>query len=153
MGNVMKRDLVTGLVWMGIGLLFCAGALSYKLIHLGAYGPGFYPFIVACALVLLSAALILGSYRSREEAAPDTSAEKGLRKIVLALIGLFGFGIFLPYAGFLLTTFILLLFLLRFIEPVRWVAAVFTAAATTGVCYALFVRWLGVQMPRGILYF
>ena len=149
----MRRDLVTGCVWLGIGILFCAGSLRYKLMHLGAYGPGFYPFIISSALIVLSAALILVSYRAREKGDAGVSAEKSFRKIVLALIGLFGFGVLLPYMGFLLTTFILLLFLLRYIEPVRWAPAVFTAAAATGICYALFVRWLGVQMPRGILYF
>ena len=115
----MRRDLVTGWVWLGIGLLFGAGALRYKLMHLGAYGPGFYPFITAGSLIVLSAVLILVSYRKRGEAVADATGQKGIRKIVLALIGLFGFGVLLPYMGFILTTFILLLFLFRYVEPVR----------------------------------
>jgi hypothetical protein len=149
-----NRDLLSSVIWLGIGLLFCGGALRYKLMHLGAYGPGFYPFIMGCVLVVLSAALMILSYRKREESsAGAVSARKSIRKIVFVLIAVFGYGLVLPYAGFFLTTFFLILFLLRYIEPVRWAPAVFFAIMTTVACYALFIRWLGVQMPRGILNF
>jgi putative tricarboxylic transport membrane protein len=149
-----RRDLLSSIVWLGVGLIFCAGALRYKLMHLGAYGPGFYPFIMACVLIALSAALIIVSYRDRkEEAAEPDSAPKGIRKILFVLIAVFGYGAVLPYAGFLLTTFILIIFLLRYIDPVRWPAVILIAVLTTLACYALFIRWLGVQMPRGILHF
>jgi len=147
-----NRDFISSVIWFGIALLFCAGALRYKLMHLGAYGPGFYPFIMGCVLVVLSVALMILSYRKREESSAG-AARKSIRKIIFVLIAVFGYGLVLPYAGFFLTTFILVLFLLRCIEPVRWAPVVFFAIITTVACYALFIRWLGVQMPRGILNF
>ncbi len=149
-----NRDLISGVIWLGVGFLFFAGALRYKLMHLGAYGPGFYPFLMACILIALAAALVILSWRKRET--PSTgadSAPKSLRKIVLVLLALFGYGLALPYVGFLLTTFILIVFLLRYIEPVRWGPVLVISFLTTASCYALFIRWLGVQMPRGILHF
>jgi putative tricarboxylic transport membrane protein len=149
-----RRNLLSGVVWLGVGLFFCAGALRYKLMHLGAYGPGFYPFIMGCVLVALSAGLVILSYKTRnEDGAQAGSAPRGIRKIILVLIAVFGYGAALPFAGFLLTTFLLLVILLRYIEPVRWTVVIGMALVTTLASYALFVRWLGVQMPRGILYF
>ncbi len=151
---MVNRDRISSLVWLGIGILFCAGALRYKLIHLGAYGPGFYPFIMGCVLVALSLALLILSYRKRDESSAGGGfARGGLRKILFVLVAVFGYGLALPYAGFFLTTFILILFLLRYIEPIRWASVIFFAITTTVACYALFIRWLGVQMPRGILNF
>ncbi len=150
-----RRDLLSSAAWFVIGLVFCGGALRYKLTHLGAYGPGFYPFVMGCVLVVLSAALIIVSFRNRGEAATDSdsAAPGGARRIIFVLIALFGYGAALPYAGFLVTTFLLIVFLLRYIEPVRWPPVIVISLATTLASYALFVRWLGVQMPRGILYF
>ena len=75
------------------------------------------------------------------------------KKVALALTALLAYWLVLEHLGFLITTYLLLLFLLRVIEPQKWLLAVATALIATTFSYALFNLWLKVQMPNGILGF
>jgi hypothetical protein len=53
--------------------------------------------------------------------------------------------------GFIVSTFLLLLFLFKGLEPQKWRVALVLAAATTAVCYVVFGVFLELQFPPGIL--
>ena len=74
-----------------------------------------------------------------------------LKKLLLALVALFTYVLVLKYLGFVLTTFLFMVFLLRFIEPQRWIVVFTAAILTSGIAYLIFNLWLKVQLPRGIL--
>ena len=71
--------------------------------------------------------------------------------IILAV--LFGYSLFLDTLGFLVSTFILLLMLFRFVGPQKWVVAVGGSALASIASYVVFELWLKTQLPRGILGF
>jgi hypothetical protein len=71
--------------------------------------------------------------------------------IILAV--LFGYSLFLDTLGFLVSTFILLLMLFRFVEPQKWVVAMGGSALASIASYVVFELWLKTQLPRGILGF
>jgi len=76
---------------------------------------------------------------------------RGATKIGLVVLTLFLYGILLEYLGFLLCTFIALLFLLRVIETQKWSSSISFAVITTVVSYAVFELSLKSQFPKGIL--
>ena len=53
----------------------------------------------------------------------------------------------LPFAGFAISVFALLLFLYALIERLPWVPATIVSAATTAALYLVFKTWLGVPLP------
>jgi putative tricarboxylic transport membrane protein len=154
-----NRDLVSSLFWIAVGILFFVGALQQGLIRKGVPGPGFLPFLTAIVFISLSL-LVLGTAlgkRQKESGAEEKieffPARDSWKKILLALFALLGYGVSLGYAGYILTTFLFMLFILRLIEPKSWKVGFVIAAATVISTYLLFVVLLEVQLPRGILDF
>jgi hypothetical protein len=55
------------------------------------------------------------------------------------------------YLGFLLSTFVFLVFLLRVIEPQRWPVALLGSIAVSVAFFCLFELGLKSQLPKGPL--
>jgi putative tricarboxylic transport membrane protein len=130
--------------------------LQQGLIKKGVPGPGFLPFICGIALILLSlivliSALSTGKNENGEGAEPEKFfPEKGSRRrMVFTLIALVAYGICLPYLGFLLTTFVFMLFTLRLLEQQNWILVILLSLSIAILAYLLFAA-LDVQLPQGI---
>lgn len=152
-----NRDLIGSLFWAAVGGAFSVGALKYRLFKGAVPGAGFLPFLAGVILVALALALFISAVRSRGNKAGMASNERffahpeSWKKVLLALTALLAYWVVLEHLGFLITTYLLLLFLLRVIEPQKWLVAVATALVATTFSYALFNLWLKVQLPKGIL--
>jgi putative tricarboxylic transport membrane protein len=144
-------DFISGMVFIALGVIFCAGGLKYNLTHLGGPGAGFFPFLFGFVLIGLSVALLVSSLtkfkKSFEIFFPQ---ETSLRKILLAVGSLLGYIFLLPYTGFLLITFLFIVFMFRAIEPANWTSTLVAAFLTTAISFLIFEIWLGVQLPRGL---
>jgi putative tricarboxylic transport membrane protein len=151
-----KRDCASSLFWMGFGILFVIGAWQQGLIQKGVPGPGFLPFICGIALILLSLMVLLpalaaGKDEDAEGGEPEKFfPEKGSRRRMgCTLAALVAYGIFLPYLGFLLTTFFFMLFTLRLMEKQKWIWVILLSLSIAIPAYLLFAA-LDVQLPQGI---
>jgi hypothetical protein len=70
------------------------------------------------------------------------------------LVGvLFLYTAVLKVLGFLLATFLLLLFLFRVVEPLRWKTILLVTAVTMGGIYLLFGVLIESSLPKGFLGF
>jgi hypothetical protein len=155
--SMKKRDRVSSLFWLGFGLLFAIGGWQQGLVKRGVPGPGFLPFI--CGLIMIGLALIvlvptLGAEKdeNKESAGQERffpNRGSGTR-LAYTLTALVAYGICLPYGGFLLITFIFMLFMLRLMEPQKWGRAVLLSLSTAILAYLLFAA-LEVQLPQGML--
>jgi len=152
-----NRDLIGSLFWAAVGGVFSVGALKYRLFKGAVPGAGFLPFLAGVTLIALSLVAFVSAVRSRRAETDTASNERffphpeSWKKVMLALTALLAYWVVLEYLGFLITTYLLLLFLLRVIEPQKWLLAVATALIATTFSYALFNLWLKVQLPKGIL--
>ena len=72
-------------------------------------------------------------------------------KIGLILLCLMVYGLVLAKIGFVLSTFLLVVALLKMIERKRWTVAVVCGAAVALGTYAVFELWLQARLPRGLL--
>jgi len=155
----MRGTWIGSLCWIIVGCVFCAGAWKYKLrTAAGMPGAGFFPFLMGISLVILSLIDFASTiyYRKRETKEPlrDGLAPRHQDrwiKISIALAVLFAYGIALEHLGFLITSFLFIFFLLRFVDPQRWSVSVGIAIAATAISYAIFDVWLQVRMPKGVL--
>lgn len=142
---------------MAFGILFLVGAWQQGLMRKGVPGPGFLPFISGIILIALSLMVFIPALGDKKE--ERGAGEKGKffperdspRKILLALAFLSAYGISLEYAGYLLTTFLFMVFISRLMEPERWRTVLILAFSTSVLSYLLFVVLLEVQLPKGIL--
>jgi putative tricarboxylic transport membrane protein len=135
----------------GVLLLFALGgaweAHRLSIGGPGRPGPGFFPFWLALALAMVAVALLLRTAAPRPDADPGARPRYG--KVVLAL------GVGAAYAavveplGFVVTTFVFLVFLLTTIESRRWVSSLAIAAGTALASHVVFKVWLAVPLPAG----
>jgi putative tricarboxylic transport membrane protein len=115
----------------------------------------FFPKVLTVLLLIFSVALLFQSWR----AAPDgaVGSEKieieGWHRIGATLATLLGFAFVLERLGFLLSTFLLMVLLLRAIEPQKWTRVIVIALVTSFVAYFIFAWLLGIPLPAGILSF
>jgi putative tricarboxylic transport membrane protein len=148
-------DLIGSLFWTMVGGAFCVGALKYRLFKGGIPGAGFLPFVAGVILIALSLVALVSAIRKSNGGKASSGQffphPDSWKKVSVALGALLAYWIALEHLGFLITTFLFLLFLLRVIDPIKWLWALSTAVLATAFSYALFDLWLRVQLPKGIL--
>jgi putative tricarboxylic transport membrane protein len=145
-----KRDLVSSAFWMAFGAVFAIGGLQQGLFRQGIPGPGNLPFIVGLICFGLSLIVFIQAFRQRPLSFNKFFPyESSIPKLMLTLVGIFGYAFLLKRLGFVLTTFIFLLFSLFFIGREKLYTAFVFSALVAGLSYILFTS-LQVELPKGI---
>ena len=150
--QLAQIEPLINLAWVGGGIALCVYARSLGVW--GANGPesGFFP-LIAGALVLLCGALLL---LQRRPAAPPESfwPEPGSARRVCALVaGLVAMVLLVRYAGFIAASVVMMPILLRLVEKRSWWYAIAVGLVATAGVHIVFVKLLGMVMPRGPLGF
>ena len=147
-------DWVSGLLCLFIGLAFVAGGVRMGLGPLDAPGSGFFPTMIGGLLSALSLALLtataLGKMRAMEMQ-PFWKEPNSWVKVSLVVSSLIFYMAFLEYLGYIATTIVFILFLLRFVGKKCWGISLAMALLVSLGSYALFKMALGVYLPRGLM--
>jgi hypothetical protein len=138
-------------VLTAFGIVAVVGASQLPFGSVTRPGAGFFPLCLATALTLVSAGVLLANLggRAAEGAVSPPSRPGGLARAATTLAALVGYALALETLGFGASTFLLVTFLFRAIEPRRWPVALAGAAITAVGCHVLFRIWLGVRLPAG----
>jgi putative tricarboxylic transport membrane protein len=148
-----KTYTVANLIWLALSIAICIE--SWRL-HIGGFhqpGPGFLLFFAGALLGIFALISLIQSMKERKHRGPGTWAGVNFLRLGLLVGVLFLYTILLPKVGFLLGTFLLLLFLFRVVEPYRWRKVFFASLLTIGVIYGFFVIILESRLPKGLLGF
>ena len=153
----MKRtrilDAVAGaFFWVAVGLLACYEASRLGLGSIAEPGSGFIFFWSGLVLIILSQIVFADSVRSWEDAVREIP-QINWPKIALVLFSLLLYAFFLERLGFVFTTFVLMSFLLGYIEGRGWFRSLGVASAAALTSYAMFELWLKIRLPKGIFGF
>ena len=150
----MRKEEGSSLVWLGLAVLICIGSLRLSLGSFQNPGPGFFPFIAGLVLGVLAAIVYFQARRSAVSAKgtnqPLWTNSSGVKKVVLTTIALLVYATSMNYLGFLISTCIFFIFLLRTIEPQRWGLVILESLLASGISYLIFEIWLQAQLPRGM---
>ena len=142
----------SALFWVAVGLLTCYGASRLGLGSVAEPGVGFIFFWSGLILVILSLIVLADSIRSSEETVREMG-EMNWAKIALVLLSLLLYAFLLERLGFVLTTFVLMSFLLGCIEGTNWFRSLGVAGAAALASYAIFELWLKIRLPKGLFGF
>jgi putative tricarboxylic transport membrane protein len=145
---------ILGFIWLFLGLVICFMSNNLNLGNASSPGSGFFPFLTGCLLILLSLIYLVKSFffpEIRKEGEKFWDRIKW-NKQVLVIASLIAYVLLLQVLGYLVTTFLFIVFLIRLIEPLRWRTTLIVAAATVVMTYLIFDYWLMCQFPKGILY-
>jgi hypothetical protein len=114
-------------------------------------GSGLFPLGLGVLLMILSLAYLLGSrIRHRLEEAPGQAPGSSGR--VARFTGTIALSILLMKPlGYPLVSFLLILAQLRILGMKRWGFNAVIALSTAAVSYLLFVQWLKIPLPKGVI--
>jgi putative tricarboxylic transport membrane protein len=148
----MRSNIAVAVVLLALaGYIFlAAGTLPFGTMRVPQ--TGFFPKTLAVLLGIFSLILLARALAGREALSGAERIEtQGWIRIAVTLMTLAGFALALERLGFLLTTFLLMISLLRAIEAQKWRKVVVVALATALISYAIFSLLLGVPLPAGLL--
>jgi len=153
----ITQDILSSSTCIVIGGFFTIGGIIYGFGTLDRPGPGLMPFIVGIisilfsSITLISAVLEVKAMKTHEKV---IFIKKGaLIKLLISLFALFAYAILLEPAGFLLTTIIFMIVILRFVGLQKWNTVIITSFSSALISYIIFVTLLNAQMPKGVLSF
>jgi putative tricarboxylic transport membrane protein len=147
-----RRDLLAGLFWLAISLFVVVQSVKSDLGSLHSPGPGFLPFWSAVVLGTLSIILVVTTSLRKKWEGKLVDLWRGLDwlRVIWVLLSLFMYPILLPITGYLITTFMLIGFLLFIgVRSKVWID-VASALAITVISYVIFSVLLDVKLPKGI---
>jgi hypothetical protein len=149
-----KADQWSGLVLMLIAGCICWGSVYLPYGNIHNPGAGFYPLWLGIILGGMAIALLIKSTwpKGKERTLQDILAEKGRwDKVLFILIALAAYAYLLDIAGFLIVTFLLMAFLLRFVEPHPWKSVIGWGLVGSLGSYVIFELWMKLRLPKGFL--
>lgn len=130
----------------GVAVVVAASRLPFGGIH--NPGPGFFPWLLGLVFVLLSLVLLAHAVLAPVAV---TESPAGVLNVLWLLAALAVYVAILDPVGYPIATFLLVLFMLRVLEPQRWSLALVLAVFAAGGSYVLFALWLSVPLPPGPL--
>jgi hypothetical protein len=148
------KNLSSGFFFFALGLLICVGSWNLKVGSTRIPGAGFLPFLTG---VLISGLSLMQICLTLLETKPETRLKTAIKirekpgKIGLAIIGLIFPLLLINYLGFLITIFIFLFFIFKFIESQKLGISTLISLLITAGIYLLFQVLLKVPFPKGFL--
>lgn len=148
-----KHDLGTSVLLFVVGLFIIFYAPEFGLGTMGVPGPGFMPFCTGFVMCIFSTITFLQALFSKPVEREKIWAGVRFPKLILVLMALVIYALVFKPLGFLLSTFILILVLMRYIETQNWMTCVLGGVFSSGLSYLLFEIWLKAQLPKGVFGF
>lgn len=144
-----RKDQLSSLFWLGWAVIFCIASIRLSVGALREPGSGFFPFLGGSILGLLSLANFLKNIKGVATKAESSKSSIKWKNIIVTLAILFAFPFLLDLMGFIPTTFLFFVLLLRLIEPQRWAVVFGGSASATILLYFVFQFWLKIKFPIG----
>lgn len=146
-----QKGFAAGGMYLVIGLLAAGGSLQYPIGTVQRMGPGFFPFAVGAALVVVGLVVAAGAMTSGAQA--DKLGQWQWRNLLLVLLSVVLFGVLLRPAGAFLATAVMVGVASFASRETTLRATLATIVVLTLVAWGVFIGVLGMQitlLPRGL---
>ncbi len=141
-------DKLSGLVVFFLGVAMMWQGRNLSIGSLNAPGSGFFPMLIAAALIVLSVPIFITAHgRTTGE---SLFSVRALCRVATVFAALLGYYLLLEYLGFAVVSFLLMAFFFIFVARYRWHASLLWAFVSTGLAYLLFDVLLKSNLPKGI---
>lgn len=135
---------------IALGLYVILTARTFPEGTGGVLGPGFFPILLGILLIGLSA---LQLFNTRKEKAVATAfLTESTKRVLLACLIIIGYMAGIAILGFLISTPLFLFGIMWFFSVRKWSTLFISSIATTAVLYFVFLKFLSVSLPTGILF-
>lgn len=151
----LRADTVTSLLALAVSAFILFQGRELGLGRPNDPGSGFILFWTGAIMTALSAVVLGQSLMPAEREAPGLGAPfAGLRwgKVLYVVVLMALYAAVIETLGFVVSTLALLLVLFKTVDPQSWRVSILGSALTTLGAWAVFVAWLGTQLPVGTLF-
>ena len=146
-------DRVTAALLLAFAVAFSVGAVkNYQWWGAGGPGPAFVPFWLGLVMAVLAFGFLVRSLRSTFPGAAWFPRGEGLRDMLVVLIVTIAFVALLDVTGMVIGTALYLAVLIRYLGKHAWWVTFSVAIGTAVATWLVFVHWLHVPMPEGMLW-
>ena len=149
-----KSEAYGALFFLGLAVYICQQSMEIGVGSLRLPGPGLLSFGAGAGIGLLALAFLIRTFwKGRASSERSREVEGGDHKatVVIISVSLFIYTISVSWLGFIMATLFFVLFLFRTVESETCWRSTAKAALVTLGNYLVFVVWLGVNLPKGIL--
>jgi putative tricarboxylic transport membrane protein len=150
---MINSNRIQAIVWALFGLYVSYEGFLLKLGTPRAPKPGFMIFWMGVIVVILSLLFFIETFTMPWQRHKPLWGEGRWFRGAKLMAALFLYVSVFQFLGFILSTFLLLVFLFKGLEPQSWRAALLLSAATIAICYLVFGVFLELQFPPGLLSF
>jgi putative tricarboxylic transport membrane protein len=142
---------ISSLLFLALSIYVCQQAIVIGVGSLQRPGPGLLSFGAGLGVGCLSLWLFLETFISKKPRKEMAQTISNLNKsrFIMVCVSLLVYAIAVNWIGFVLSTFLFMIFLLRLIESHKWWITILEATLITMGNYLLFVVWLGLSLPKG----
>lgn len=153
----IKRDQVTGLVLIALGVFFAVLISQFKKPFTPEYpGPALLPGIGVFGLIVCGAGIFVSGCRQKEDDKVFV-VKAGWVRILVTFAALCVYVLAMKYVGFLASTPFLVYGLTTYfaqqsnVKTKLWVRIVFSVAVAL-IIYGMYVPLFGMTLPAGLLF-
>ncbi len=146
-----RHDPISSRIWFiaGLGILAWS-VLTLRVGTLSKPGPGFFPIFCGVVICILASIVVYQARRNRKEVKGERLYEKSSLVDLISTVGILtGYALLLERLGFLVTTFIVLLFIFKKISKTPLFLGIVESLLATGACYFVFGYLLKTPVPKG----
>lgn len=147
-----NRNLASGIFLFAFSIVALIETSKLDIGNLSSAQTGFFPFVLAILLGILSLVLLGKTIKGKNETkVPSWVSFGGWRPLIFTLGVLLFFFVFFERLGYLICTFLLVSILVGVIGKRKWWFVILFALFSTLISYLIFGIFLKTQLPGGIL--
>ena len=149
-----KSEVMVAVVCIGIGMGISYGGYLLDLGGLHTPGAGFFPFFIGTAIIILSFLHIINQFfltKPSKENVFSWPGKKGIIQVSKVFLSLVIYALCLEYLGFLLCTFLIMFYLLKFIGLKKWSYSLIISIIIAFSSFLIFGSLLRLGLPKGFL--
>jgi putative tricarboxylic transport membrane protein len=148
-------DFTLALMLFALAGALAVGAASFPPMPGQAFGAKLFPNMIAAGLAICATILCIRAAKAKQIKVgwvrPEWWGQPGrIGNLFFLLGGIALYTLLVERVGFLITTFALLVTLMRRLGA-SWKSIAIAATLGTAVTYVLFAYWLRVPLPAGVL--
>jgi putative tricarboxylic transport membrane protein len=148
-----KGDMITGIVLLVLSGYVIQEAWQMPASATFAPGAGFLPFWLGVILAVLATILLVSAWlrqATEKDSKPLFPGKQALLAIALVLVGLVGYILLIEVLGYLVDTFLFIVFLMKVVEHEKWPLTLMVAVGTTAALFVTFQFLLQIKLPSNM---
>jgi putative tricarboxylic transport membrane protein len=142
--------MITSVLFLGLAVAAFVESMRLPFGRVSAPAAGFFPAVLAVLLAITSLLACVDALRSEDKSVAQ--AERlTWKKLLLTVGSLLVFAFVFERLGYLVATFVFIIFLMRAVEQKSWALAIAVGLSASVGSYLIFGLLLGAPLPAGFL--